>query len=109
MKISIDSNEPLQDVIRVIGATYGVTLTVRPANAPMDETPTSSRPRGRSRRSSQANTASRTGSNGRGKSAKDLAAVSNAELRSWARENGHMVSDRGRVPAALVAAYRDAN
>lgn len=109
MKISIDSNEPLEDVLRVIGATYGVTLTVEPAEATKDETPTSSRPRGRSRRTSQTNTAVRTGSNSPGKSAKDLATVSNAELRSWARGNGHLVSDRGRVPAAVVAAYRAAN
>lgn len=30
----------------------------------------------------------------------DLAAV-----RVWARENGHQVSDRGRVPAAVLEAY----
>ncbi|MFT4305680.1 MAG: Lsr2 family protein [Microbacterium sp.] len=30
----------------------------------------------------------------------DLAAV-----RAWARENGHTVSDRGRVPASVLEAY----
>lgn len=30
----------------------------------------------------------------------DLAAV-----RAWARENGHEVSDRGRVPASVLEAY----
>jgi hypothetical protein len=29
-------------------------------------------------------------------------------LRSWARENGHTVSDRGRIPKAVVAAHREA-
>ncbi|PKI89872.1 hypothetical protein CW368_11955 [Actinomycetales bacterium SN12] len=35
---------------------------------------------------------------------RDLAAV-----RSWARENGHEVSDRGRVPASVLEAYDAAN
>jgi hypothetical protein len=37
------------------------------------------------------------------KSDVDLAAV-----RRWARENGHTVSDRGRVPATIVDAYKSA-
>ncbi len=34
----------------------------------------------------------------------DLGAV-----REWARANGHSVSERGRVSAAILDAYRDAN
>lgn len=34
----------------------------------------------------------------------DLAAV-----RAWAREHGHQVSDRGRVPTAIVDEYRSAH
>ncbi|MFZ2501296.1 MAG: histone-like nucleoid-structuring protein Lsr2 [Nocardioides sp.] len=29
----------------------------------------------------------------------------NQEIRAWAREHGHTVSDRGRVPKAIVAAF----
>lgn len=36
----------------------------------------------------------------RGKSRTDLAAV-----RAWANDNGHSVSDRGRVPASVLEAY----
>jgi len=32
-----------------------------------------------------------------------------AEIRVWAAENGHEVSDRGRIPADVVAAYEAAN
>ncbi|MEV8239511.1 histone-like nucleoid-structuring protein Lsr2 [Microbacterium testaceum] len=32
-----------------------------------------------------------------------------AAVRQWARENGHTVSDRGRVPATIVDAYKSAN
>lgn len=30
-------------------------------------------------------------------------------IRAWAKDNGHQVSDRGRVPAAVLAAYDAAN
>lgn len=48
----------------------------------------------------QVSTASaRRGATGRAR-ARDLAAV-----REWARANGHDVSERGRVPAAVLSAY----
>ena len=30
-------------------------------------------------------------------------------IREWARENGYDVSDRGRIPADIMAAYAEAN
>ncbi|MEV0248826.1 Lsr2 family protein [Nocardia sp. NPDC050712] len=32
-----------------------------------------------------------------------------AAIRAWAREHGHEVSSRGRIPAELVTAYAAAN
>ncbi|CAM5240476.1 Lsr2 family protein [Streptomyces hirsutus] len=32
-----------------------------------------------------------------------------AAIRAWAKENGHEVNDRGRVPAAIREAYERAN
>jgi hypothetical protein len=32
-----------------------------------------------------------------------------AAIRSWARENGHDVSERGRIPKAVLEAYRSAH
>ena len=32
-----------------------------------------------------------------------------ASIREWARKNGHKVSERGRLSAAVVAAYEAAN
>ena len=32
-----------------------------------------------------------------------------SDIREWARANGHEVSDRGRVPASVKAAYEAAN
>lgn len=114
MKITIDSTEPLEDAIRVVGAVYGVTLTVAPANeaeatvgdsaqdAPKPARRTRSRQPAKSRRSST------TRPNGRRRRTSAVAKVSNAQLREWARENGHTVSDRGRIPAVVVSAYREA-
>jgi len=34
-----------------------------------------------------------------------VTASTNAEIRAWARDNGHAVADRGRISAAVVAAY----
>lgn len=36
-------------------------------------------------------------------------ASSASDIRAWARENGYEVSDRGRVPAEVRAAYEAAN
>lgn len=30
----------------------------------------------------------------------------NAAIRAWATTNGHQVSERGRIPASVVSAYR---
>ena len=109
MKISIDSNESLEDVLRVVGAAYGVTLAVGSADATAEGTPASARPDLRSSRRSKSRKASPRSSNGRGRSTDGRASVSNAQLRSWARENGYTISDRGRVPVAVVTAYREAN
>ncbi|MCW2932910.1 MAG: Lsr2, partial [Actinomycetia bacterium] len=35
-------------------------------------------------------------------------AVDTVAVRAWARENGHDIKDRGRVPAELVVKFREA-
>lgn len=32
-----------------------------------------------------------------------------AKVREWARDNGHKVSDRGRIPGSVLAAYEAAH
>lgn len=32
-----------------------------------------------------------------------------APIRAWAAENGHQISDRGRVPASIIEAYEAAH
>ncbi|HHX84299.1 MAG TPA: Lsr2 family protein [Actinomycetales bacterium] len=35
--------------------------------------------------------------------------VDTKAVRAWARENGYEVSERGRIPATVMAAYAEAN
>ena len=107
MRVSIDSTEPVEQVIRVIEALYGVKLTVATANGAAPAGPAAAGERRRGTRTT-GNRATRTSGNGRVRSKKRVETVSNAELRSWARKNGHAVRDRGRIPAAVSAAYYEA-
>jgi hypothetical protein len=46
---------------------------------------------------------------GRGASARTAGKDRTTEIREWARKHGHKVSDRGRLSAAVVAAYEAAH
>jgi hypothetical protein len=107
VKITIDSSEPLQDALRVIGALYDVDLSVSggeeagasPAKRSATTTTSRSRAPSRPRSSTRPTTAA----------AKSSTPVSTLELRSWARQNGFTVSERGRVATKIIAAYRAAH
>lgn len=45
-------------------------------------------------------------STGGGRAAADR--KESGEIREWARQNGHEVSERGRIPAGVIEAYRAA-
>lgn len=102
MQLTIDSSEPLDRVLEVIGALYGTRLARQeesPAStaAPAAETAAAPRRAGATRPAQK-------GSAGRGTRASqdvDLQAV-----RAWAREQGHTVSARGRLSKALIDAYQ---
>lgn len=42
-------------------------------------------------------------------SASRSASGATAEIRAWARDNGFKISDRGRIPANVIAAYESAH
>ena len=116
--------------MRVLGALYGVTLVVSPAeqDGTRSASATASKPSRKSASKpassqktvnsarSAANKAQPVASSTRaGKppskqktAQRSVGASSNAEVRSWARQNGFTVSDRGRLPASVVTAYRNA-
>ncbi|WP_405856953.1 Lsr2 family protein [Streptomyces sp. NBC_01515] len=53
-------------------------------------------------------TGGRTSPRGRGAGATS-SGEDTAAIRSWAKENGHEINDRGRVPANIREAYAKAN
>ena len=50
---------------------------------------------------------SRSGGEGGNRTAADREQI--AAMRTWARDNGHEVAERGRVPKAVVEAYQAAH
>ena len=59
---------------------------------------------GHARRSSGRRASSARSQASRGGAKRDL-----ADVREWARKNGHKVSDRGRISAEVQAAYEQAH
>ncbi len=102
MQLTIDSSESLDRVLTVVGSLYGVTLTTANGESAATEPSASSAPaRGRGGRRVAAKSAAKPAK--AAKSGTDLSA-----LRQWAEENGHRVSARGPVPAAVRQAYAEA-
>jgi hypothetical protein len=62
---------------------------------------------GHARRSGGRKAPARRGSNGGGATRSGRSDL--AEIREWARKNGHKVSDRGRISADVQAAYDKAH
>jgi hypothetical protein len=129
LKLTLDSSEPLEDAMRVLGALYGVTLVVSPDDqdgtrsarktATKPGKKSASKPAGSKGTVNRAPSAARqarpvvpstktAAARSKQKTARrSVNASSNAEVRSWARQNGFTVSDRGRLPASVVTAYRN--
>jgi hypothetical protein len=110
VKVTIDSSDPLEDALRVVGAVYGVELRVATKDVPqpdLSEVPSIAPPPGpaTSPRGQGSARRRKKGSGG----AKATPQVSNVELRAWARQNGFTVSGRGRLPVTVIAAYRAAH
>jgi hypothetical protein len=102
VQVTIDSNDSLEHALRVVGSLYGVELTVAAAaeNVSEETAPEPRRPARKSPAGARAKRRSRRPSEDEVPAA-DLAAV-----RTWARDNGFQVSDRGRVSNAILEAYR---
>lgn len=85
------------------GATYEIDLTEANAGKLRDhlsEFIDSARRTGGRTRRSVGPTASTVKANGSGRSREQTQAI-----RDWARKNGHDVSARGRIPAAVIEAF----
>jgi hypothetical protein len=120
LKLTVDSSETLEDAMRVVGALYGVTLVLPtddqdaspPARKHPSKTTTSKRTTRRKPSAAKATgpvaPAADAAQTKQETARVSASSPSNADIRSWARENGLTVSDRGRVPDSVVTAYRNA-
>lgn len=120
MKLTVDSTEPLEDVLRVLGALYGVELVIgtertdmRYETGPGQSGRTTKRSRTRrspvTRARGERSRAQRTTATATGNSSRSAGRASNAEVRAWAQRSGIRVSDRGRIPASVMDAYAQAH
>jgi hypothetical protein len=83
------------------GVTYEIDLSDTNAQKLRDDLATWS---GHARRTGRTGTRKRGNSNGGGVKRSDLSAV-----REWARQNGHTVSERGRISSEIQQAYDNAH
>lgn len=102
MQLTLDSKQPLTDVLRVVGALYGVTLTADAANHHTADTAVANRARSARSRG----THSRSTVRGRGGTS---GAASTADVRAWARAHDYAIGVKGPIPAAVVASYQVAH
>jgi hypothetical protein len=119
LKVTIDSNDPLPEALRVLGAMYNVTLVVdsttsmapdavRPTNGeePSRRTAKKAARNGRAPKGSTPKEGRAAAAGGARRSAGNGTAP---EPRSWARAQGYQVGKRGRMSAAVLDAYREAH
>jgi len=83
------------------GVTYEIDLNAKNAAALRDSL---AQYVGHARRAAGRRPAGRPAASSRGTGKRDL-----ADVREWARSNGHQVSDRGRISAEVQAAYDKAH
>ena len=109
MKVTLDSTDSLKDAVRLVEAMYNVTLTVG-SNTESDGSASTTSASGRTSSANRRTRKATTRANGRRrrKSSGSAGRVSSADLRTWARENGYEVNDRGPLPASIAEAYRAA-
>lgn len=107
MQLTINSSEPLDQVLEVLGALYGVRLTRHePQVASAEEA--SPAPAEVLRPASRRRATTQTTPNRRARSTRTSDKVDVQAVRAWARQQGRTVSDRGRLPQSLIEEYRQA-
>lgn len=110
MQITIDTKDPVEKVVSVLSAAFGVSFGVVESGAGADgavPAPAAARSRrpGRGSRRGPAAKSARPARASR-RAAKSGGSVDTAAVRAWAREQGLQVSSRGPIPQPVLEAYR---
>jgi len=110
VQLTIDSTEPLESVLAVLGSVYQLQLSAGPRTDASTVSASDSTGAGKKVKTSPVAGRSSTAAGGSRRSRRDTAAaVDPSAVRGWARDNDMAVSVRGRIPAGLLSAYRDAH
>jgi len=105
VQLTIDSGDPLDRVLAVIGALYGVELSTPELPAAKPAAKARSVPPTTARKSAAARAPRSRKATTRPPRRTSAAKPDPGLVRAWAKATGHEVNDRGRVPAEVTAAY----
>lgn len=103
MRLTIDSAEPLDHVLRVVGSMYGMDLAITRDG----QTPAA--PKRSTSRTPKSSTPRRPKAAGSKRSPGRVKSPAPADVRAWAQDSGYQVAGRGRMPQSVLAAYHDAH
>jgi hypothetical protein len=113
MRLTVESTEPLDSVLRAVGALFDVQLVVAgepaasAAPVPARKTGSAKTPKTvapKAKKVAKAPTAAASARQMRNK-----ATAGQADIRSWAQQAGLTVAGRGRLAATITDAYRQAH
>jgi len=100
----LDGNEADETVSFALDGTYyEIDLAAQDSTALRAVSASSARPAGRE------TTPRRSGAAASGRNPATTDRAQTQAIRDWARRNGHQVSDRGRIPTAVLEAFNAAH
>jgi hypothetical protein len=102
MQLTIDSEQPLDEVLRVVGAMFDVEISVGSQDARA-----ATRPGRAARQATKRAGSARRGARRGGRRARSGATP--ADVRQWAALNGLEIASKGRVPGSVLEAFAAAH
>jgi hypothetical protein len=108
VRLTIDSNDNIDQVLQAVGAMFGVQVTASGDAAAATPAKAAAATPARRRGAAKKAPASRAG-RARSTTRTSRSRPDSGAVREWARQNGFDVSERGRIPSRVIAAYTEAN
>lgn len=101
MQLTIDSAEPLEHVLRVVGSLYGTELAMAPTGTVVQ----APKANARAARSSKGTAKPRVSKNKRARAR----TAPTSDVRVWARKQGYEIRNRGPIAVEILRAYTAAH
>jgi hypothetical protein len=116
MRLTVESTEPIDSVLRAVGALYGVQLVVAGADpastapAPSRKTVSSTTPKTVAPKANKVAKVPVVAAAAHPRATQaNQATAGQADIRRWAQEAGLTVAERGRLSATISDAYTQAH